>query len=135
MGKFAGFLKRLKNIPNKIVNGLTNGLVKVNNIYKKYGSYLEPLVEAALKFIPGGEAIGIVGKLGLDKVSKTIDTLETIHNTPGNQFLPTQPSDKLNLNDIVNRNKPIFGKPINTTKYLTDTQRNLILNTINRMKK
>ena len=88
MGKFAGFLKRLKNIPNAIAKGIVKGIGKLNDVYKTVKPYAKPIVEGLLTLVPGGSLIGKVAELGFDKASSTIDYLENITNLPPNTILP-----------------------------------------------
>ena len=137
MGKFAGFLKRVKNfmfetIPSKALSTGIKVLNKMNDAYKKYKPLIDAGLHAGFEILGGpigGTLGGVVADLGLDKISKSIDTLNTVYNTPSNQFLPTQSGDKLNLNDIVNRNNN------NTSTPLTGAQRDNVLNAIISMKK
>ncbi len=107
----------------------------MNNAYKKYKPLIDAGIHAGFEILGGpigGTLGGVVADLGLDKLSKSIDTLNTIYNTPGNQFLTTQSSDKLNMNDIVNRNN---NNNNNTSTPLTGAQRDNVLNAIISMKK
>ena len=67
MGKFAGFLKRVKKIAG-IGSGILGG---INDMYKS----VKPLVNTAVGFLPGGSFIN----QGLDIASNVVDK---IHHTP-----------------------------------------------------
>ena len=117
MGKFAGFLKRLKQFANntgtKIVNGLVKGIGKVNDVYKVVKPFAKPIVDGLLTFVPGGSLIGKIAELGFDKASSTIDDLQRINKLDKNTFLPATQSTKLPLtpNDtFFNHNKEIINK-------------------------
>ena len=86
---------------------------KINDGYKFIKPYVKPVIDGLLSFIPGGGIIGKIGEMGADKVSQTIDELVKITNLKPNEFKPMLPSDNINKNDIINKNKPIFGRPIN----------------------
>ena len=66
MGKFAGFLKRMKK-----VSGIGSGILgDINDIYKG----IKPLVNTAVGFLPGGSFIN----QGLDIASNVIDRVQPI---------------------------------------------------------
>ena len=113
MGKFAGFLQRLKNIPGVVAKGIVKGLGKINDVYKVVKPYAKPLADLALNFVPGGFAIGVIAEQGLDKASNTIDTLVYNNNSKPGTILPMLPSDKINKNDIINKDHPITPIPKN----------------------
>ena len=48
MGKFAGFLKRIKNIGNKALDLFVKGTSKLNDLYKQY----RPIIHEFTKHIP-----------------------------------------------------------------------------------
>ena len=87
MGKFAGFLKRVKNfIIGTIPNTIDKGVFKLNKIYKDY----KPIIDAGIYLVlelAGGPIAGIVGgtiaNLGLNKASKLTDKAEWGYNHPG----------------------------------------------------
>ena len=87
MGKFAGFLKRVKNfIIGTIPNTIDKGVFKLNKIYKDY----KPIVDAGIHLgleLAGGPIAGIVGgtiaNLGLNKASKLADKAEWGYNHQG----------------------------------------------------
>ena len=111
MGKFAGFLKRLKNIPNVIVKGIG----KLNDVYKSVKPFAKPIVDGLLNFVPGGSLIGKIAELGFDKASSTIDNLEKITNLPPNTILPLSPNDEFNkYNKNLRRIHPIISRYSNT---------------------
>ena len=61
MGKFAGFLKRMKKVA-----GIGSGILSdINGIYNG----IKPLVNTAIRFLPGGSFLN----QGLDIVSNIID--------------------------------------------------------------
>ena len=88
MGKFAGFLKRIKNITNNIGNYIINELSKINDGYKYIKPKIKPLIDGALSFVPGGAIIGWGVEKGLDRASNLIDTAKYGIDHP-NTFLPT----------------------------------------------
>ena len=64
MGKFAGFLKRVKKIA-----GLGSGILGgINDMYKS----VKPLVNTAVGFLPGGSFIN----QGLDIASNVVDKIQ-----------------------------------------------------------
>ena len=66
MGKFAGFLKRVKKIA-----GIGSGILgSINDIYKG----IKPLVNTAVGLLPGGSFIN----QGLDVASNVIDRVQPI---------------------------------------------------------
>ena len=67
MGKFAGFVKRVKKIAG-IGSGILGG---INDIYKQ----IKPLINTAVGFLPGGSFIN----QGLDIASNVVDKNKTIH--------------------------------------------------------
>ena len=90
MGKFAGFWKRVKNfmfetVPNTIGKSMTNGIIKLNHVYKKYEPYIDAGIHLGLEaFGPVASAIGgTVASLGLKRASKLADKLEWGNNHPG----------------------------------------------------
>ena len=115
MAKFAGFLKRLKNIPNGIAKGIVKGIGKLNDVYKTVKPYAKPIVDGLLTLVPGGSLIGKVAELGFDKASSTIDNLEKITNLPPNTILPLSPNDEFNkYNKNLRRIHPIISRYSNT---------------------
>ena len=114
MGKFAGFLKRLKQFANntgtKIVNGLVKGIGKVNDVYKVVKPFAKPIVDGLLNFVPGGSLIGKIAELGFDKASSTIDDLQRINKLDKNTFLPLTPKLRGEADMFNKRNKDIINK-------------------------
>ena len=98
MGKFAGFFKRVKNFGNNILNGMINGMSKLNNVYKKMKPTLKPIIDTALSFVPLGGLIGYGVEKGFDKISNLIDIGKFGVDNP-NVFLPSY-----NKNDFINNN-------------------------------
>ena len=66
MGKFAGFLKRVKKVAG-IGSGILGGINDISNGIK-------PLVNTAVGFLPGGSFIN----QGLDIASNVIDKIQPI---------------------------------------------------------
>ena len=64
MGKFAGFLKRVKKIA-RLGSGILGG---INDMYKS----VKPLVNTAVGFLPGGSFIN----QGLDIASNVVDKIQ-----------------------------------------------------------
>ena len=92
MGKFAGFWKCVKNfmfetVPNTIGKSMTNGIIKLNHVYKKYEPYIDAGIHLGLEaFGPvAGTLGGTVASLGLKRASKLADKLEW-GNNHDNQF-------------------------------------------------
>ena len=90
MGKFAGFWKRVKNfmfetVPNTIGKSMTNGIIKLNHVYKKYEPYIDAGIHLGLEpFGPIASAVGgTFTSLGLKRASKLADKLEWGNNHPG----------------------------------------------------
>ena len=111
MGKFAGFLKRLKNIPNTIAKGIVKGIGKLNDVYKVVKPFAKPIVDGLLTFVPGGSLIGKIAELGFDKASSTIDDLQRINKLDKNTFLPLTPNDTFfNHNKEIINKRPIVGR-------------------------
>lgn len=100
MSKYAGFLKRLKQltlIPLKVVRG-------VNNVYKKVSPYIKPIID----IVPFGSLIN----LAMDGSSKIMD-------------LTTKPLDKYNQQKI--NNKPYNGhKPITINQRPSNNSPNTV---------
>ena len=91
MGKFAGFWKRVKNfmfetVPNTNGKSMTNGIIKLNHVYKKYEPYIDAGIHLGLEAAGGPVASTIGGtfaSLGLKRASKLADKLEWGNNHPG----------------------------------------------------
>ena len=87
MGKFAGFLKRVKNfIIGTIQNTIAKCVFKLNKIYKDY----KPIVDAGIYLgleLAGGPIASIIGctiaNLGLNRASKLTDKDEWGYNHQG----------------------------------------------------
>ena len=120
MGKFAGFLKRIKNFGNNLGNYIINGLSKINDGYKYVKPKVKPLIDGALSFVPGGALIGWGVEKGLDRASNLIDTAKYGIDHP-NTFLPTNdiPSD------IRNKNGPVRVGKISQQDINNIRQQNL----------
>ena len=120
MGKFAGFWKRVKNLGTNVLNGMINGMSKLNDVYKKIKPTIKPVVDAALSFVPLGGVIGWAAEKGLDKISKTIDFAKYGIDHP-NTFLPSY-DNSISLNEmntnLKSQNKFTNGnvRPINVDK-------------------
>ena len=110
MAKFAGFLKRAKKFGTNILNGMINGMSKLNDVYKKIKPTLKPIVDAALSFVPMGGVIEWIGEKGLDKISNSIDFVKYGIDHP-NTFLSSY-----NKNDFINGNL----KPININTSMNE---------------
>ena len=111
MGKFAGFLKRVKKIAG-IGSGILGG---INDIYKG----IKPLVNTAVGFLPGGSFIN----QGLDIASNVIDRVQPITKNWINE------SDRNRIKSINDNVKRIGG---NVAKSLLDKyQDNIFGNPLN----
>ena len=112
MGKFAGFLKRVKKIAG-IGSGILGG---INDVYKS----IKPLVNTAVGFLPGGSFIN----QGLDIASNVIDKVQPITK---NWISESDHNRIKSINDNVKRiggnvakslldkyQDNIFGKPLNS---------------------
>ena len=111
MGKFAGFLKRVKKIAG-IGNGILGG---INDIYEG----IKPLVNTAVGFLPGGSFIN----QGLDIASNVIDKVQPITKNWINE------SDRNRIKSINDNVKRIGG---NVAKSLLDKyQDNIFGNPLN----
>ena len=99
MGKFAGFLKRMKKVAG-IGSGILGG---INDIYKG----IKPLVNTAVGFLPGGSFIN----QGLDIASNVIDKVQPITKNWINE------SDQNKIKSINDNIKRVGG---NVAKSLLD---------------
>ena len=111
MGKFAGFLKRMKKVAG-IWSGILGG---INDIYKG----IKPLVNTAVGFLPGGSFIN----QSLDIASNVIDKVQ-----PTTKKWISE-SDHNRIKSINDNVKRIGG---NVAKSLLDKyQNNIFGNTLN----
>ena len=113
MGKFAGFLKRMKKVAD-IGSGILGG---INDIYKG----IKPLVNTAVGFLPGGSFIN----QGLDIASNVINKVQPI----AKNWLSESDHNRIkSINDNVKRiggnvaksywtsiKIIFFGNPLNST--------------------
>ena len=146
MGKFAGFLKRIKKVAG-LGSAVLNGL---NNAYK----VVKPVADTLINLVPGGNYI----TTGLNCASKTIDTinqiaqkylidennkekLENLSNNikrhAGNVAQKTLNTDTDMQDELYKNkgnftlkdygNKMLFGKPLNTKLpyWVNDDEKNI----------
>ena len=135
MGKFAGFLKRVKNfmfetIPNKVGPALAKGMFAINKFYKKYEPYISAGIHGVLDLAAGpigGTIAGVVADLGLKRASNLLDKAEWMYNHPGELITNYDTQKQYENKDVIklppgkpksapaiydnNNDKPISGKP------------------------
>ena len=143
MGKFAGFLKRVKNffletIPNKVGPALAKGMFAINKFYKKY----EPIISAGIHGVLdladgpiGGTIAGIIADVGLKRASQLADKAEWMYNHPGEMISNYDTEQQYKNNDVIklpgkpNNDKPIPGKPAEDINHnLTEGKMTVINN-------
>ena len=126
MGKFAGFLKRVKNFGSNILNGFVNGISKLNNVYKEYKPIVDTGIGIALSALPGGSFAAPVVSFGLDRISKNIDLAKYGIDHP-NSFLPSYDKNKF-MNDNIrpinidkrNKNNNLMSERNNNSNIMND---------------
>ena len=89
MGEFAGFLKRAKNLAQKVVHGIIKGATKFKEGARKY--YVEPMVNTLNTIVP-------ITKPLTDVIFKVDDQI-----IKGMNWLTDKTNP--NKNDILNNNK------------------------------
>ena len=108
MGKFAGFLKRVKKLAG-IGSGILGG---INDMYKS----VKPLVNTAVGFLPGGSFIN----QGLDITSNVVDKIQPYTKNWINE------SDQNRIKSINDNIKRVGG---NVAKSLLDKYHDSIFGT------
>ena len=125
MGKFAGFLKRVKNfmfetIPNKVGPALAKGMFAINKFYKKYEPYISAGIHGVLDLAAGpigGTIAGIFADVGLKRTSQLADKAEWMYNHPGELITNYDTQKQYENKDVIklpgkpNNDQPIPGKP------------------------